>query len=641
MSPETPRELRWRLAAPIRAVEGPQPAFDFSLAFVEDYAALLSGSTEPGDVSLGDVVNQGRAAGRLLLCAEAGAGKSSVTRATLLAAADDDLAIARVDLLRWTSEIDEAWRALSPSATTRRMALLLDKVSDVPTDERTLWIAAGDRSALVVVDGLNEVPPAATSEILDVLDDFAARSPWAMVMVCDRLVRRALPSPHWRLMTIRAVRRPGAADNDGPDNALLLDLDPGPRRDEADLLLERLADAVGADALPSLGDAALSLYASYKDGQGRFFELAQLQQSVGDCVDPLRRSGHLQVEGDRAYFRHHLFHDVLAASAVARDDDRWTRDVFKRLTFDANSVDAVGLALELIGDQARADDFVMAVYDWNLYAAAAAVAHVRRYTGGAVSQDVELALLAVLAERRWDPVAPSVERIEDALRVSPHPLAARLLTASSTDEVVALIKEWATAHGVGGGRSGWVGVFTERLDESALLKALRAGPMPGWVAANVLRRHHQLGDQVRQGLIDLLSDDDPTVRWRAVHALGADARQEGADALLGILDNDEDDLVRYGAVRSLVEAAAGDPSVRTTVITALKSRLTQLERDRPVFNELQRALELRDPPDGWAGSVAPLIEELFLQSRTVEDQDHWRRVGRRVTESVERARVVA
>lgn len=470
------------------------------------------------------------------------------------------------------------------------------------------------------------------------LDEFAARAPWAGMLVTDRLQRRPLPSQLWQFATVTHVVHPGDGGS-GPDNALLLDIGGGASGDgynEAEILLAHLVEhaALRDEELEQLTTTCLDLYRRYREGQGRFFETRALIAGVGrDVVERLSDSEELQQEGERAYFRHHLFHDALAAAAVIADDEYWTRDCFDALTFEANSFDAVALALELIDDTEVGDKFVRDVYDWSLYASAYAVSQGRRHGSIAVSESAELALLAVLAERRWDPIAPSVQKVEDALRVSPAPVADRLLAARSLDEVIELVRAEASRDAV----EDWLPLFAGEASEEDLVGSLSRGPVPGWIAANVLRRR-PLSGSAREGVLKALGSPERTVRWRAAHTLGADESDQAVDGLLAILDNDDWHWAKYGAVRALVEVAANDEQRREFVLEQLRKRLSQLALQELVFRELQSALQLRDPPIGWASAVAPLIEELFASAATVAEQDHWRRVGKRITESVQAAR---
>jgi hypothetical protein len=615
----------------------PDPPFEFRVGFADDYEQLLAGRADHATGDFDAVIDHALERGRLLIAAEAGAGKSSVAVRVLARAIQRRVATVRIDLRRWSPEVHDAWKAMRHS-DTRRMALLLERLSDVSIRERRLRGLAENHGAIVVVDGLNEVPPSATRELLWVLDVFASRCPWAGAVVCDRLQRRPLPSAHWRLATVTRVRRPDGQD--GPDNALLLDIagqsDDGTYNEATILRAHLVAHAdLGDQDLAALDATCLGLYRQYREGQGRFFEIDALADGVGgDVVERLLRSGELRREGERAYFRHHLFHDALAAGAVAGNPDMWSRDWLDALTFAANSYDAVALALELIDTAEAADAFVTAVYDWSLYGAAYAVSQGRRHGSVAVSFSTELALLAVLAERRWDPVAPSVQKVEDALRVAPTEPADALLAARDLDEVVALVSQHADEDA----RRTWLSLFAGKVPVDQLIDMLHHGPVPGWIASNALRRH-PLDPTSRAAVLDALSSDDKTVRWRAAHTLGADASDEAVYALLGALDDEREwHWVRYGAVRALVELAAHDDIRREWVLKELQERLIVLAKDELVFRELESALQLRNPPTGWATAVAPLIEELFVKAATVAEQDHWRRVGRRISDSVQLAR---
>jgi hypothetical protein len=635
----TSDELEQSLTDMSRALEQQpryEPRFEFELAFADDYEQLLAGQLDGNTRGASAVIDKAFDHGRMLLSAEAGAGKSSVTGRLLCHAIQDERPAIRIDLRRWTPVFDRTWKA-SVDSQFRRMGLLLASLTDAPFSEHALRRIA-HHGALIVVDGLNEVPPTAIGAVLWTLDDFAARAPWAAVLVCDRLQRRALPSRHWQLATITNVDWPDATAPNGPDNALLLEItkrsDSGPYN-QATILLGHIANyaSLSATELRELGTAALGLYEGYKDGEGRFFEMGVFAGSVSDRVRrELLNCGLLFEEDGRAYFRHHLFHDALAAQAFAGDQTRWGGYWLDALTFQANSFDAVALALELLDSPEQADALVMAVYDWNLYAAAYAVSQGRRRQSIAVSPSTELALLAVLAERRWDPVAPSVQRVVDALLVSPSPIAPLLLAASNLDEVVALVRSYAAEVG-----ADWVAIFTGDVDDAALVAALHSGPIPGWMAANTLRRK-AFSATTRHAVMHALVSSNPTVRWRAAHTLGSDSSDAAVAGLLGVLDGDIAEWARYGAVRALVELAGHDETHRAPVLDALRERLEDLERDPLVFAELQRSLELRLPPLGWATDVAPLIEDLFMRANSVADQDHWRRVGRRITESVQHAR---
>lgn len=613
----------------------PEPLFDFEIGMADDYSRLLSGEFLEKTSDLDHVLECAQFRGRLLISAHAGTGKTSLAFRLMAQSLRNKRSALRIDLRRWTPSLNELWQS-SPSADSRRIALLLDGLASPKIDSKILRAAIDEDGALVVVDGLNEVPASTAQEIPRVLEAFAARHPLASVVLCDRFQRRNLPSDDWLLATITCVRGPNH-DALNVDNALLLDISGGEignQETEAAVLLSYLCKAASIDVPEdsNLDESALCLY----ENGTRYFQWARLIALAGEEVPSrLVDSGALKREDDGAYYRHHLFHDVLAAHAVARQPHRWSPSCFETLTFNANSFDAIGLGLELIHDAASADRFLLSVYDWNLYAAVYALARGRRLGSLAVSLDTEEAMLAVLAERRWDPVAPSAERVEDALRVFDTPLARRYLCAANLTEVLGIVGERRRQEKT----PSWRTLFLGEADIDLLIAGIGSGgPLNGWIGANALRRE-VLNDRDLGRIGAALRDQDQTVRWRAAHVLGAQPSSVSAAMLFDALDRDEWVWVRYGAIRSLVELAGSSEQLRDPIMDGILKRILILREDSLVIAELEKALQLREPPIGWASSIAPLLERLFSIAPTVPDQDHWRAVGRRVEESIRTSRL--
>ena len=341
--------------------------------------------------------------------------------------------------------------------------------------------------------------------------------------------------------------------------------------------------------------------------------------------------------GESAYFRHHLFHDALAARALVSDPTRWNSDCFDAITFEANSFDALAFALEMIDEPVAAEEMLLAIYDWNFYASAFALGRGQRLGTVAVSRSTTAALLALLAERRWDPFRHTVQGVEDALRVFHDDLAGRLLATAQPSDVLEIVREesttWSGASGEEGAQDNWVSIYLDEVEEAALLEILTDGPLLAWMASNVLRRH-TLRDASQTKVLELLEHEDPTTRWRSAHVLGTVTESRVVESLLERLDKDDSDGVRYGSVRSVVEIAYRSPKLRQGVFESLDKRLSALRKERKVFKELQRCLVLREPPTDWIETVTPLVEDLWAMESTIDDQDHWRRVGQRIVESV-------
>jgi hypothetical protein len=505
---------------------------------------------------------------------------------------------------------------------------------------------------VVLVDGLNELPSAVTDEVIRTLDSLARRNPNVGVVATDRIVRRRLHGEGWLLATIERISKDEAArvldrpieeaEHELLQTAFFLDL---ARREGIDAtsssrtLAEFFVRHAGVDRehLPSIAAAAFEMYAATGT---RSFPLERFAQLVPEtAVDALRASGALVAEGDSAYFSHHLFHDFLASIHLAHHSDLWNDESFDVITFRAGSFDALALTLEQIQDRASADEFVRRIYDWNFHASSYAVAKARMLGGAAVSTDLELALVAMLAERRWDPIVPTAQRVSDALRFFHTDLADSFLSAESFAAAQRLVEE---THLESDAYEQWRQLYLipdgAVADEYVVRQLQSPDSFVGWAAANALKRI-DVSEQLTRLLRELLRDsNDETVRWRASHALGTHPGEETVKSLFRAMLNDSYHWVRYGAIRSLVEAAARSSDARDPIFEELRAVIGDVaSKDRPTVQEFERALVLREPPPGWADVVAPVLEELLAQAPTLEEQDHWREVAYRVQRAVEGA----
>src|SRR6185369_16186165 len=86
----------------------------------------------------------------------------------------------------------------------------------------------------------------------------------------------------------------------------------------------------------------------------------------------------------------------------------------------------------------------------------------------------------------------------------------------------------------------------------------------GWTVANVAKRTTISESQAAMLRRLLQNAEDPIVRWRAAHVLGAHPSEDNVTALLDAL-NDPYHWVRYGAVRSLIELAARSSDLRPRI----------------------------------------------------------------------------
>ncbi len=247
---------------------------------------------------------------------------------------------------------------------------------------------------------------------------------------------------------------------------------------------------------------------------------------------------------------------------------------------------------------------------------------------------METALLAMLAERRWDLIRATAERVTDALRLFPPGLAGRFLEVASLTELVDLV---STTVFTSPEFEQWRRLFTTRPDAEAADEMVElitdADSVTGWTVANVLKRARLNSSQQAQLRTLLNEASDATIRWRVAHALGAHPSLETLEVLLAAL-SDPDQWVRYGAIRSLVEGAARDEAVRRSVFDRLADRVVSLIGDERTLEELERSLLLTKPPEDWGEAVEPVLEKLWATSETLDQQDRWRRVAYDVQRAV-------
>src|SRR6266545_7240463 len=132
----------------------------------------------------------------------------------------------------------------------------------------------------------------------------------------------------------------------------------------------------------------------------------------------------------------------------------------------------------------------------------------------AVSSDMETALLAMLAERRWDLIRATAERVTDALRLFPPGLAGRFLEVASLTELVDLV---STTVFTSPEFEQWRRLFTTRPDAEAADEMVElitdADSVTGWTVANVLKRARLNSSQQAQLRTLLNEASDATIRW--------------------------------------------------------------------------------------------------------------------------------
>lgn len=614
-------------AASEAALEAPQydPAFEFEVGWAPTYDSLFRNrdliQTDPSVL-----FERAFKRGRVLLQSAGGTGKTSILSSWRRDAAERQVLALYVDLRRWRPEMFAEWEALRDSETLR-MQLLLDNLGSPRGVDDVLVDQIGtEYRVLLLVDGLNEIPSGVGDSILTAIDAFARRHPRAGAIATDRLVRRPISETRWALATI--VPLEGATGLDGMAFFRNLRLSEGETSmSSSDFHHRYLVNHAGLDdeQIASVGSVAFDLYAT---SRSRTFPLDRLEAGVsGELVSRLRSSGIVIVDGDVASFRHHLIHDYLASVHMARDRGTWSPSGFDAITLTASSFDPLAMVLEQLPDPAGADLFVRRIYDWNFYGAAYALATCRSRQSTSVTEGMEVALLAMLAERRWDPFLATEQQVTDALSLFPSGLADPFLDApdlTSIFEIVgSLIPEPSELYR-------WAGIFTHPLEAPVSDEDVRSleddDSLVGWTIANVLKRSSLSDDQLAFLARILSTGPDQTVRWRAAHALGAHPTPASIEALFAAL-NDVYHWVVYGSLRSLIEIAARSVEYRNDVIHRLRMEIANRQSDSSIARQLSRAVILATPPGGWSEAVGPIVEDQWAAADSEDRQDHWRRVA--------------
>ena len=613
---------RWRelLSAATDHLSSYQPRFDFSVRWVDTFDDIFEplGESEGVETLLRNAFDRGR----VLLQAEGGAGKTSVLWRLVLLTREAGVGVpVRVDLRDWNHAVSQEWEA-APAPLSRLETLFRNLATPSVTIEE-LNRDASDQRVLLLVDGLNEIPSYIATSMLRLLDVFARRNPTSGVVVTDRLTRRQLDSEVWALATLDRI----AGDAGLRGNAFFRDL---LGESESERPTAAAVEKAFLSTHASLGDGEIMLagraaYEAYAVSRSRTFDLSQFRELATEPVTERLIASGLIADSPLSSFTHHLHQDFLAAEYVGDHEDQWTAWTFDTLTLDGASFDALALLLELV-PPGRGDRLLTRIYDWNLYAAGYVLAAADVGASPNVSSDMRNVLIAMFGARRWDLLKSTVQQSEDALRAIGTDFALQVLAIESME---ALTQQVATIEFHKPEFRIWQRTFVDGDQPAASTDLLRylegEDSVLGWTAANVLRSK-ELSRSVNNQLHAMYEGADAVVRWRIVHVLGSAPSASNEKFLLGAL-TDEDQWVRFGAIRSVVEIAALNEGLRRSVFEDLSTRTEILADDARVADHLARAVVLRDPPQDWADAAGILIERLWIAAPTQGEQDRWRRVA--------------
>lgn len=617
--------------------------------------ARVDGSVVPeGDVNIErgevlDVVMQDRL---VAVFGDSGAGKSVLLDgiARQLASGGDPIVV-RIDLKTgwspsWAPSLEsQPFGDLLPSS----MEALLSASSPSVTVERLNQLAES-HTVLILVDALNEVPPEEARKIRLTVGQYARQFPGVRVLATDRSLNAdyrelrwtALELPELELDEVRHVINSkfdeGEFDRhpNGRKEILRIPffLDRAIREESgidftsrAGAVEQFLRDGglVNSD-LEAAGETALAVLLR---GETNFSQDDAESLEASGVLEKLLQGGFVSEGPAGLVFAHQLIHQCLGGRRLALNPEEWKPDTMDALTSFGASSDGLGMAIAAIEGRDERDRFLRIVYDWNWRAAVVTLSEAQA-GDRPVSDAMEEAILAMIAEKRFDPVSGTRKRVESMLAKVGR-ATAEFLRGVNQDELYEYV------DGLDHPESDWWAEWKEaflRFDAAELLNERTIAqlgsdmPLVGWMIANSLRRVE--GSDEASGLVRAIyrshtqtSVDSRTVRWRAVHTLGAWPSRDNAELLIEAL-GDEHLWCRYGATRSAVEMAArtSDPELRAWIVARLAEKWRHL--DPEPLSQLAWASRYIGADTGWPTAIRPVIEAV-RDNQVEEERDRWDR----------------
>src|SRR3546814_842441 len=244
-----------------------------------------------------------------------------------------------------------------------------------------------------------------------------------------------------------------------------------------------------------------------------------------------------------------------------------------------------------------------------LFRSGYALAEVEEIAPSNISDTLRTIILAMLAEKKFDRHFLSAQKAMDALELFSDERAVKLRNANDLSELVAIIRDdplrselfdrWRAVFAIGDGEAAPEELVDAVKEEDSII---------GWTAANVLKRLTLSPNQVT-AVIDMAHHEQPVIRWRACHVMGSLTDNNAREALLDRLENDQDENVRYGAIRSLVEQGSRSPDLAARLAQDIRPLLDTIAQWPRVMTEFTRAVFLSRGcmPENWSSEISQLF----------------------------------
>ena len=512
---------------------------------------------------------------------------------------------------------------------------------------------------LLIVDGLNEAS-ADVDQIIALAVNTVANFDNVRLIIVDRLTPRQRYPESFRLATVapllsddvqRAV--PGFSKFE-PDFQRLLripffldlfqesdDAKPGKR---TRILLEYigwlLKDPQGGndDVEKCLRALAAIAFEAYRAG-GQNLSGEMFRKAPGSLrLDPqlLAESGLLRKSaGVPTYvFRHQLMHDYLASQHFLREQIAADPDNLNILTLSRRSWDSLVFALEG-AEPARANELLIDIYDWDHGITLSCLVETRNDPSDALAT----AICAVLSEKLEDTFLHTRQRTEQRIWALKRFLGAdgELSLAKTLEQIRGEEKRFIEKP-----LHQWWLAFTADTATPELWRALvGTDPLAGWSAAAALRRILlHANDSERNPIFErlmILYDalrnqaglrEPGPIRWRIVHVLGR--FKSAVSQLMNIgFDQAENDDIRYGAFRELIEIAANSTNQDAVqILEAIGGKIDTAPLSKRALSALRSCAILHQrsslEPSWWRDSYRPLLfKAMALAKNSDEDYAMW------------------
>ncbi|HJQ01763.1 MAG TPA: NACHT domain-containing protein [Jatrophihabitans sp.] len=606
---------------------GERRQFKYTAVLHEGFSSLLQDA--PGKmISHDDLLDLTFQRGRVLLQAKAGAGKSTFLQR----------------IAQQSESQTRRTRQLRAPDLTRSAETKFD--ADVAEISLRQEFIDDPRALLLIVDGLDEVAASDAQHLLEGIEQLTQAESGCAVLVSDRPRRRSINLNRWALISLSTVMQDEV-------DSIIKDSDFVSRRPWARLplylglaaegvrgnsqlaVLEHyISLALGSDseAVDELSEAAYEWWryrpSSVIDSNWLRMRLgSELINRALHSERPLLRSP----DQDSIEFFHILLHGLCAARAIRGLADVWSRHAFETLTLHGSTFDALGLLLAQVDDD-KVDTLVREVDAWNFYAASYLL--IEDLSGdNRVSPALRSALLLTLAIRRFGPISSTVVQVEDALQMHGGTLSSQLLLASDLSEIAAI------ARGLSFESTWWsswldslVHLIMEPIQDKDVLAVGSSDSLLGWMAANILAVKGMASGQWEVVRDLALKSADDSIRWRYIHALSGASDWASIESCLHAFKEDRARWVRYGALRSYLSIASRlpDASDRSEAFNRLAQDARIIVSDPKWTREVERSAQLIKVPYGWSNDVGILVEQLWALSKSVDEQDRWRRLSARL-----------